>query len=170
MFKKLIKKTKFYKKLYNRGLLPVPLNILIINLLYQKILRINSTTSLSINFRSTVIQGNKVEVGLYSEKSLAITPGLYIQGGSGIIIGDNVLIGPNTSLISSNHDPNNRSQWVETSPIKIGNNVWIGANVVILPSVTIGNNSIVGAGSVVTKNIPSDSIFAGNPAKEISKK
>lgn len=53
------------------------------------------------------------------------------------------------------------------SPVKIGKNVWIGSNSTILPGVTIGDNAIIGAGSVVTKDIPADMIAVGNPAKVI---
>ena len=56
-----------------------------------------------------------------------------------------------------------------TAPITIGNNVWIGAGVIVLAGVTIGDNTVVGAGSVVTKSIASNTVVAGNPAREIRK-
>lgn len=87
-----------------------------------------------------------------------------------VSIGDNVFIGPNTSIYTVNH-PTNRELRIKAyqyaSPITIGNDVWIGGNVVINPGVNIGNNTIIGAGSVVTKDIPSDVIAAGNPCRII---
>jgi len=85
-------------------------------------------------------------------------------------VGDNVLIGPNVSLYTVNHAINvtQRNEGIEyAKPIHIGDNVWIGGNTVILQGVSIGNNSIVGAGSVVTKNVPPGVIAAGNPCKVI---
>ena len=89
----------------------------------------------------------------------------YIQGSNGIILGNNVRIGPGTAIISANHDPNDYSKHLKSEPIEIGNNVWIGANCVVLPNVKIGSNVIIGAGSIVTKDIPPNSIAFGNPCK-----
>ncbi len=91
---------------------------------------------------------------------------------AGIVnIGDNVLIGPNTQIYTSTHPLNaiERLKFQFTKPITIGNDCWIGGNVVICPGVTIGSRSVIGAGSVVTKDIPSGVLAAGNPAKVIRK-
>ncbi len=87
-----------------------------------------------------------------------------------VTIGDDCFIGPNVSIYTASHstDPverNSRREWAE--PVTIGNNVWIGGSVTILPGVTIGDNVTIGAGSVVTKDIPSNSIAVGNPCKVI---
>lgn len=87
-----------------------------------------------------------------------------------VTIGDDCFIGPNVSIYTACHstDPkerNSRREWAE--PVNIGNNVWIGGSVTILPGVTIGDNITIGAGSVVTKDIPSNSIAVGNPCKVI---
>lgn len=85
-------------------------------------------------------------------------------------IGDNVFIGPNVSIYTACHplDANTRNTMVEwAEPVIIGNNVWIGGSVTILPGVTIGNNVVIGAGSVVTKDVPSNVVVGGNPVKII---
>ena len=85
-----------------------------------------------------------------------------------VTIGDDCFIGPNVSIYTACHstDPverNTRREWAE--PVTIGNNVWIGGSVTILPGVTIGNNVTIGAGSVVTKDIPDNVVAAGNPCR-----
>ena len=87
-----------------------------------------------------------------------------------VTIGDDCFIGPNVSIYTACHstDPverNSRREWAES--VIIGDNVWIGGSVTILPGVTIGDNVTIGAGSVVTKDIPSNSIAVGNPCKVI---
>ncbi|MCK1995152.1 sugar O-acetyltransferase [Peribacillus muralis] len=87
-----------------------------------------------------------------------------------VTIGNNVWIGPNVSLYTPNHaiDAIERIAGYErTLPINISDNVWIGGSVTIVPGVTIGDNSIIGAGSVVTKDIPANVIAAGVPCKVI---
>ena len=85
-------------------------------------------------------------------------------------IGDNVMIAPNTLITTVNHPLNpmgRRKHLGVAKPVKIGNDVWIGANVVILPGVTIGNNVVVAAGAVVTKDIQDNVLVGGIPAKVI---
>ncbi|WP_283702167.1 sugar O-acetyltransferase [Clostridium perfringens] len=85
-----------------------------------------------------------------------------------IFVGNNVLFGPNVTLSAGTHPihPELRSKQAQYNiPIHIGNNVWIGANSVILPGVNIGDNSVIGAGSIVTKDIPSNVIAVGNPCR-----
>jgi len=87
-----------------------------------------------------------------------------------VTIGNDVLIGPNVSFYTPNHavDAQERQKGYERSlPINIGNNVWISGSVTIIPGVTIGDNSIIGAGSVVTKDIPANVIAAGVPCRVI---
>lgn len=87
-----------------------------------------------------------------------------------VTIGDDCFIGPNVSIYTACHstDPmerNTRREWAK--PVTIGDNVWIGGSVTILPGVSIGNNVTIGAGSVVTHDIPDNEIWAGNPARKI---
>ena len=93
--------------------------------------------------------------------------------GGEIIIGNNCNISQHCTLVSSNHSLAkginiSEQKWDETKVgIYIGDDVWIGANSVILPGVTIGDGAVIGAGSIVTKNVPSNAIVAGNPARII---
>ncbi len=92
---------------------------------------------------------------------------VFVDDGN-IYIGDSVMIGPNVTLITATHpiDPELRKKCYQyNKDIHIEENVWIGANVVVLPGVAIGKNSVIGAGSIVTKDIPSDVVAYGCPAK-----
>ena len=91
-----------------------------------------------------------------------------ILDGAKVEFGDNVFIGPNCGFYTAGHpvEVDLRNKGLEyAKPIKVGNNVWFGGNVVVLPGVTIGDNVVIGAGSVVTKDIPSNVIAYGNPCK-----
>ena len=97
---------------------------------------------------------------------------LTILDEASVTIGDDCFIGPNVSIYTACHstDPverNTRMEWAE--PVTIGDNVWIGGSVTILPGVTIGNNVTIGAGSVVTKDIPDNVVAVGNPCKVIKR-
>lgn len=85
-------------------------------------------------------------------------------------IGDNVQIAPNVSLYTAGHPlhPDSRNSGYEYGiDITIGNNVWLGGNVCVMPGVTIGDNAVIGAGAVVTKDIPANAVAVGNPAKVV---
>ena len=87
-----------------------------------------------------------------------------------IRIGDHVQIGPNVQLLTPTHpvEPELRkAKWEAAKPIVIEDNVWLGGGVIVLPGVTIGENSVIGAGAVVTRSIPKDSVAVGNPARVI---
>ena len=89
-----------------------------------------------------------------------------------IKIGNNCLFAPNVSIYAAGHPihPACRNTGYEyAKEINIGNNVWIGGNVVVCPGVTIGDNAVIGAGSVVTKDVPAWTVSAGNPCKVIRK-
>ena len=112
--------------------------------------------------------GSNITIGknFYSNYNCTI-----LDGGK-VTIGDNAFIAPNCVISTAGHaiDARQRAQGLEIAlPITIGDDVWIGANVSILPGVTIGSNTIIGAGSVVNKDIPSGVIAAGNPCKIIRK-
>ncbi len=97
---------------------------------------------------------------------------VIILDGAKVEIGDNVFIAPNCVISTAGHaiDAQQRKKGMEIAfPIKIGNDVWIGANVSILPGVTIGDNTIIGAGSVVNRDIPSGVVAVGNPCRAVRK-
>lgn len=87
-----------------------------------------------------------------------------------ITIGEDVQIATNVQLLTATHpiDPEpRRAKWESGRPIVIGNNVWLGGGVIVCPGVTIGDNTVVGAGSVVVKDLPADVVAVGNPARVI---
>ena len=110
----------------------------------------------------TGVRFHEVKIG----KNVIVMNGCLMMAAGGITIGDETQIAANVQLISNNHDLEDRNV-ITCKPINIGKRVWVGAGATILPGVTIGDNSVVGAGSVVTKDVPADTIVAGNPAKFI---
>ena len=96
--------------------------------------------------------------------------GLVALDVASIAIGDDVQIGPNVQLLTPTHpiDPDTRrARWEAAEPIAIEGNVWLGGGVIVLPGVTIGENTVVGAGSIVTKDLPKNVVAAGNPARVV---
>lgn len=95
---------------------------------------------------------------------------LIILAGNEVIFGDNVLIGPNCGIYAAGHafDPQRRAEGLEYArPVRIGNDVWIGGHVSIVSGVTIGDNTIIAAGSVVVSDIPPNVLAGGNPCRVI---
>jgi len=100
--------------------------------------------------------------------------GCWISGGGGIELFDDILIGPNVIIHSANHNFSTinipfRLQGHTLKKVVINSNVWIGAGAIILPGVTIGRNSIIAAGAVVSRDVPENTIVGGVPAKVIKK-
>lgn len=112
--------------------------------------------------------GFNIEVG----KNLFTNYNCTILDVAKVKIGDNVLIGPNVSIYTAGHPihaDTRKTVYEYGAPITIGDNVWIGGNSIILPDVTVGSNSVIAAGSVVTKDVPEWTVVAGNPARVIKK-
>jgi maltose O-acetyltransferase len=87
-----------------------------------------------------------------------------------ITIGDDVQVGPNVQFLTATHPveaEDRRAKWESARPIHVRNNVWLGGGVILLPGVTVGQNTVVGAGAVVTRELPANVVAVGNPARVI---
>lgn len=112
--------------------------------------------------------GYDIEIG--SNSGIGINARLESTGR--IVIGENVMMGPDVAILTRNHQHDDITKPMGTQgytpdPVIIEDDVWIGMRVIILPGVRIGRSSIIGAGAVVTKDVPAYSIFAGNPARVV---
>jgi len=135
----------------------------------QKVLNINGARKIPWPVHFTSVVSGNIKTGYLTTPGMM--PGIYINGMNGIEFGYNVYIAPGVKIISANHDIYDYSKHIKSKSIKIGNNVWIGANAIILPGVEIADDCVIGAGAVVTKSfLKQGSIIAGNPAKAIRNK
>ncbi len=101
-------------------------------------------------------------------RRIFINAGCTLQDQGGVVIGDDCLIGHNVVMATLNHDldPGKRAD-MHPAPIVLGRNVWVGANATILPGVTIGDNAVIAAAAVVTKDVPDDAVVVGSPARVV---
>jgi acetyltransferase-like isoleucine patch superfamily enzyme len=106
--------------------------------------------------------GHNIRIG----RNVFVNHACTFMDRGGITLEDNVLVGPKVNLITTNHptEPGQRRSTI-SQPIVLRQGAWIGANVTVMPGVTIGENAIVGAGAVVTKDVPANTIVAGVPAR-----
>ncbi len=126
--------------------------------------KIDDSTTIFTPFHTNF--GKHIQLG----KNVFINHACTFLDLGGIIIEDDVLIGPKVSIITENHPVNpNERKMLDLKSVMIKRNAWIGANAIILPGVTIGENSVVAAGSVVTKDVPPNYCAAGIPAKIVKK-
>ena len=118
----------------------------------------------NVNIENKAVFSSRVELGDRS----GIGAGSLVAGKC--IIGNDVMMGPNCIIYTTNHKiddvtvPMNTQGNAEEKPVTIGDDVWIGSRVIILPGVKIGSHSVIGAGAIVTKDVPEYAIAAGNPA------
>jgi acetyltransferase-like isoleucine patch superfamily enzyme len=122
----------------------------------QKILRINGKVPWPVHYTSKVIDAHKITKGDCTEPGDNL--GQYINAAGGLILGNNVLIGPNVIIATTNHKSDNFLEHSAKKGITIGDNVWIGGNATILAGAKIGSNVIIGAGCVISEEIPHNSI------------
>ena len=122
--------------------------------------------------------GTELRPPLYVDYGANVTVGARCFANHGLValdvaritIGDDVQIGPNVQLLTPTHpvEPEPRRQkWEAAEPITIGDNVWLGGGAIVLPGVGIGANTVVGAGAVVTRDLPADVVAVGNPARVV---
>lgn len=125
--------------------------------------KVDDTFSLSPPFYTT--GGSDMSIG----RNVFVNQNCTFYDLGGLEIGDDVMIGPNVSLITSGHplEPSKRRACVVAKPIVIEKNVWIGAGAIVLGGVTVGENAVIAAGAVVTKDVPPNTLVGGNPAKFI---
>ncbi len=165
--KSVVAAVPFLRRRRDWGYHLVPLRVLFVNFVFQRIFRINSDAPWSVNFTSRVIGPENVTFGANVGKSFAVSGCCYIQAINGIEIGDDCLFSFGVGIVSSNHEPGNLSESVKDAPVRIGNNCWLGKNAIILPGVVLGDRCVVAAGAVVTRSFPADSVVAGVPARAI---
>ncbi len=133
---------------------------------WQKVIGFNKGVYWPIHHASIASYANRVQIGI--ETNPGLNPGCYIHGVNRIYIGDYTQFGPNVGLMSGNHDLYDFRKQQTAKPLRIGKHCWIGMGVVVLPEVELGDFTIVGAGSIVTKSFPEGRcVIAGNPAKKI---
>ena len=140
--------------------------------IFQRIFRINSDVPWPAHWSSVVSGSKNIKYKKWSgfRPNLGLSNCCYIQATNGIEMGINVRIGPGVKIMSANHNVNDYDKHDSAPPIKIGDNIWIGANAAILPGVEIGNHTVVAAGAVVNKSFKEGNcILGGVPAKIIKK-
>lgn len=137
--------------------------VLLKQVIIQKLFFINWKATWPVHFTSVITSADKIEPGDYAP---GFMPGTYIDGRNGIYIGKNVWMGPRVSILSANHETDDFHSYTNDEPIRIGDNCWLGTNVVILPGVQLGKHVVVAAGAVVVESFPENDILIGGvPAK-----
>ena len=122
----------------------------------QKIMGFNRKVPWPVDFRSKVLGPEHIKKGIMCDPGDNI--GVYINAYGGLQLGDNVNIGQNTIITTTNHNIYDHRKISQKKGVKIGSNVWIGANCCIVAGIVIGNNVTIGAGCTIRENIPSNSI------------
>ncbi|WP_347306151.1 sugar O-acetyltransferase [Corynebacterium sp. SA-MJD20WY100] len=125
------------------------------------------------------VPGMHAPLNLEYGRNLVCGKGVFINFGATILaqakvtLGERIMIGPNCSLITVGHPVNDHEMreggWEIAKPITVGRNTWFGANVTVMPGVTIGENCVVGAGALVTRDIPDNSLVLGAPGRVVRK-
>lgn len=160
----------YFKSIKRDYLKHIPFGVVLLNFIFQRVFRVNSKLPHSVHYTSRIngaknliYKCNKVKT------SLAVSGGCYFSCHSAkITIGANTIFSNNVSIVSANHDINNRDKF-NAQEVNIGENCWIGVGAVILPGVTLGDNVVVGANSVVTNSFEKNVVIGGNPARVIKK-
>ena len=112
----------------------------------------------------TVVRGKSVKIG----RNVVVMNNSLFMAAGGITIEDDVMVAANVQLISNNHDLYDHPV-ITCKPVPLKRNCWIGAGATILPGVTVGENAVVAAGAIVTKDVEDNTVVGGNPAKLIKR-
>ena len=127
----------------------------------QKVVGFNRHVPWPVHRTSTIIGREFIKKGICCDPG--DNPGIFINASGGITLGNNVNIGPNSVIVTSNHNKYDHRKTTDMKGVKIGNNVWIGANCTIVAGVTIGDDVTIGAGCVISCDIPTKStVFINN--------
>lgn len=153
---------KFY--VLNHFVLHIP-SVLIRTLLYRYIFKFNISKKAAIHINVKFF-GKKVTVGDWS----VINSEVLIDGRGGCIIGNNVSVSRRVTILTMGHDYNDKDFILKGGQVIVKDDVWIGYGALILPGVTIGRGAVIGAGSVVVKDVSDYMVVAGNPAKNVKKR
>ena len=171
-FIKLFAFLPFVDRFVSRKYYATGMGTYLVNSFFKIVLRINAPASFLCHFTSRVnspqgitLNGENLETVYLS---MATSGGCYYQALNGIEIGGGTIWSYNCSFISANHSFSDLTKHTKIKPISIGKKVWLGANCVVLPSVSIGDYSIIGASALVNKDIPPYSIAVGNPARVVA--
>jgi maltose O-acetyltransferase len=134
------------------------------DLLAELLGSVGGATTIRSEFRCDY--GYNISVGAYTFVNWGA---IFLDVGR-ITIGDHVQLGPNVQLLTATHPLDaaaRRAAWEGSAPITLGDNVWLGGGVIVLPGVTIGADTVVGAGAVVTRDLPAGVLAVGNPARVV---
>ena len=125
----------------------------------------------------SAVPGLHAPLNLEYGRNVTVGTGVFINFGATILaqapvtLGDRVMLGPNCSLITVGHPVNDHEMradgWEIAQPITVGDNTWFGANVTVLPGITVGKNCVVGAGTLVTRDVPDNSLVLGSPGRVV---
>lgn len=145
------------------------------NIIFQKLIGLNRDSPFMVNFTSRVALPKGIEIEDHPDSSsvylsFAASGGCYITGHSGVVFGRGTIFAPGVKIVSANHDRKDLKNSIASERTEIGKYVWIGANVVILPGISIGDQSILAAGSVVTRDVPPGETWGGVPAKRLKQR
>jgi acetyltransferase-like isoleucine patch superfamily enzyme len=143
----------------------------VVNWLFQRILRLDAGCRYNKHFTSRVMHPQGLRIEDHCPKvlrSLAVSGGCYINAADGLSIGKGTIWAPNVAIVSQDHGRDDRDEAPPTTGIRIGRDCWLGFGCVIMPGVVLGDRTIVGATSVVTRSFPvGDQVIAGVPARII---
>lgn len=138
----------------------------------ERIKILSELTHSEIDVSSDIMPPFHCDIGFHIKigKNVFVNHGCSFLDQGGITLEDNVMLGPHVRLVTSNHPLDymkRRAMSTNSNPIIVKKDAWIGCNAIILPGITIGERSVVGAGAIVTKDVPPDTVVVGNPARPI---